>query len=248
MYKLHLPVTLLMLLLLSGCASNANLAERSDYAEISVAERLDELDREHRKVALFEELSKNLDSTSINTLSPYLDWLQKKTRAESDTSRYAIMYAAYLWQAGIKDTAETMLLHGQFRLDIDFSRCENQNNSYSKYVGWNHGGKLGSKILNSYQTRSPEEREKLIKLAVLLEMTQKKRAGDAWLCSSIDWIKAMQKEDELEYIEVEDSKNIGKTMAVNATKDILKDASFVTDELWLERREKLTREFLKKYL
>lgn len=160
-----------------------------------------------------------------------------------------MLYSFYLWKAGLKERAETMMLHAQLRLDPDFNRCDNKRNSLKKYQGWYQGGEIGSQILKSYQEREGDKKSKQASFdsAFDVEEHQRDRPGDTWLCSSINWTKALAQYDKLQKTEVKNSGNLGKTIEVKPTKDIHIPASFIEDRVWLERRKEIREEFRKKY-
>ena len=242
----NLFLSLVVLVIFSGCASN--LKERSAKQNDTVSQ-LNTLDKEDRKIALFEKLSNDLPLlNSVNQIKPYLDWLQKKVLFDGETFRYSTMYAFYLWKVQKKETAEVMILHAQLRLETDFSRCKNKNNSLSKYTGWYEGGKIGSEILKSYNNRDSESKKSTLKLVFTLEEKQKNRKGDPWLCSSINWAKALKQYDALKKKEAtSDSTHLGRVVEVEADEKILLNASFVPSEKWIENRSKAIKKFGGKY-
>jgi hypothetical protein len=56
-----------------------------------------------------------------------------------------------------------------------------------------------------------------VSTGILLENRHKNRLGDPWLCSGIDWVKAMKQYDKLEKKEVKNSNYIGKNIAIKPT-------------------------------
>ena len=237
----HVLFILIVSLFVSGCTTRS-----------IVIIQLDTLDKDSRKVELFKKLAN--DWVSINSakqLLPYLDWLQSKTysgvSSDNETFRYAMTYSFYLSKVQADDLAEPMMLYGQLRLETDFSRCKNKNNSSSKYYGWYQGGKFGSRILKNHKARDSKTRLSSLNLAVALEEQHRNRPGDKWLCSSINWTKALTQSDTLEQKEVANSEYVGRVIEVTPTKNILFKASFIPDDVWLENRSKIRKKFRETY-
>ena len=250
------PLLLLITLALvtfSGCASTGKETtdEQVNVQENETVKQLDGLDEAgDRKVALFRKLSDDLPTlTSAEQIKPYLDWLQAKTLSDNDTFRYAMMYAFYLWKVQQRDAAGAMILHAQLRLETDFRRCKNQENSVSKYTGWHEGGDIGAKIIESHRNSYIKDRELSLKLALLLEEKQKRRKGDTWLCSSINWLEALNQYDDLE--KREDSSgagnHIGRTVVVEADESLMLEAAFLSEEVWAQNRARAIANFKEKY-
>ena len=253
MNKPLLLLIALALVALSGCASTGKETtdEQVNTQENVTVRQLDELDAtDDRKVALFRKLSDDLPTlTSVEQIKPYLDWLQAKTLSDNDTFRYAMLYAFYLWKVQQRDSAGAMILHAQLRLETDFRRCKNQENSVSKYTGWYEGGDIGAEILESHRNSYVKDRELSLKLALLLEEKQKQRKGDTWLCSSINWLEALNQYDDLEKREDTSGagNHIGKTIVVEANESIMLEASFLSEEAWAQNRARAIANFKEKY-
>ncbi len=242
----NLLLSLAMLVVFSGCTVNF---EERRIEQDNTIKQLDILDKQNKKIALFEKLSTDLPSiNSARQIKPYLDWLQEKVLFDGETFRYSTMYAFYLWKIQKKDLAEAMILHAQLRLETDFSRCKNKDKSLNKYIGWYEGGEIGSVILKSYKERSPETKKLHLQLAFMLEEQQKSRKGDSWLCSSINWEKVLKQYDKLRKKEKTfGSENLGRVVEIEPDKNISLMPSFVPNEIWIENRNKALKKFEEKY-
>ena len=238
-----------------GKLSELNIISNADNQQNDIAAQLDALDKKQdRKVALFTKLADDLPTlNSFEQMIPYLNWLrQKAISAHSETFRYSIMYAFYAWKIKHEDflnTAREMILHAQLRLLADFSRCEKPGNSLSKYTNSYEGGELGSEIIESYRNSDEKSKRNIFSTVMALEEKQKDRKGDSWLCSSIDLNKLANQFDDLEKREDMSGTygQVGKTIVVEPTEDTMLDATFVSDEMWAEKREKVIANFKEKY-
>ena len=238
-----------------GKLAELRIAKIADDQQSDIAAQLDALDKkEDRKVALFTKLADDLPTlNTFDQMIPYLNWLRQKAISDdSETFRYSILYAFYAWKIKHEDfenTAREMILHAQLRLLADFSRCEKPGNSLSKYTNSYEGGKLGSEIIKSYRDSDEESKRKVFSVVIALEEKQKGRKGDSWLCSSVDLNKLANQFDDLE--KREDTSGaygqVGKTIVVESTEDIMLDATFISDEAWAEKREKVIANFKEKY-
>ncbi|WP_202784650.1 hypothetical protein [Bathymodiolus thermophilus thioautotrophic gill symbiont] len=84
-----------------------------------------------------------------------------------------------------------------------------------------------------------------LKLAILLENSHKNRPEDPWLCSSIDWVKAMKQYDKLEKKEINNSNYIGKSIAIKPTQEILLKPTYESNHPWLKNRKNILEQFKK---
>ncbi len=215
-----------------------SIKETKDYK--NTFQQLNTLDKIDRKVELFEKLFNDLKLiTTSKKIIPYLDWLKKRTFENNKTFRYSTLYSLYLAKINKKDYSKAMMLAAKLRLKIDFSRCKNQNNSLKKYIEWQ---KIEKIILKDYKKKNNG-----LELAILLENRHKNRPGDPWLCSSIDWVKAMKQYDKLEKKEINNSNYIGKSIAIKPTQEILLKPTFVSNQTWLKNRKNILEQFKKKY-
>ena len=235
--------------------SDLRITKTTDNQQNDIAAQLDALDKKQdRKVALFTKLADDLPTlNTFDQMIPYLNWLrQKAISADSETFRYSILYAFYAWKIKHEDfenTAREMILHAQLRLLADFSRCEKPGNSLSKYTNSYEGGELGSEIIKSYRDSDEESKRNVFSVVIALEEKQKGRKGDSWLCSSVDLNKLANQFDDLEKREDTSGAygDVGKTIVVESTEDIMLDATFISDEAWAEKREKVIANFKEKY-
>jgi hypothetical protein len=187
-----------------------------------------------QKLMSFEPFKRLPDQTAVTEIKETLDWLRLRGFINNDSARYTYAYSAWLWSAGIKDTASAMYILAAIKARSDGARCadktspRDQTRQYEQF--------LQGPITQFLQTQSKDVKEKVFKVATSrLEERLPLRQPDEWLCNGgmAFFDKYVKKHGKL------DGKNVPGSVTVVVEDDSIKP-DFVNVEIWQAERRKVT--------
>jgi hypothetical protein len=135
-----------------------------------------------QKLMSFEPFKRLPDQTARVEIKETLDWLRQRGFYDNESARYTYAYAAWLWSAGMKDSASVMYFFAGIKARSDGARCADKTSVQDRIIQYEQ--LLREPITQFVQTQSKGIKEDIFKLATLrLENRLLLRQPDDWLCN-----------------------------------------------------------------
>ena len=209
--------------------------------QLDALEAKKQFDPLFQKLMLFEPFAKAPDPTTIAEIKGTLDWLQP--RIVTGNVRYTYAYSAWLWKAGIKDTAATIYYLARLQSLSDGARCSDKTSMQARTRQYEL--LLQGTITQFAQSMERSKKEQLLKFEkTAVEQYLPVRKPDEWLCNGgiQFFIKYGEKHGGIDGKEMKPRPgDIGKQILVED--DTIKP-DFVVDDVWKIEQRKISVEFL----
>ena len=217
------------------------LAGSPAYAEASISDRLDELERDTD----LSGLTAALNGFSTNSeMKQALTWLRKKFVKLDGGSRIAFLYATTLDRGGVNDTATFAYVVARLVARVDAARCSDDKLALLRIAQWEEGLQHLEK---RYKAMEISEAVYISEMAISWEDKNRLRKADPWLCK-----KRLEKQPDSEISAKRKSENNKEVRIVSkpfAKGKMLivedKDSKpfYVTKDTWIMRRKQVLSEF-----
>lgn len=208
---------------------------------------LAELEQLAAKSDLNDLLKRVNQPRNVEEVRAGLNWLRVKTVEGFGGSRIHYSYALGLFRENVRDTATFAFLNGLLFGRIDAARCADPSAPSDKLQRWEQS--LGP-IFTHFLSLPPEERRKLVEMAISTERNYSKRGPDTWLCSGglVFMKKFMEKHKDNSsppMREIQDETRAGRTVLLD---DQTIKPEFVSDDDWQMNRKQLISKFSEQML
>lgn len=210
-----LRISAIVSTLLFVFSASAN-AQTQYIQELKSLEAKNALTPLFQKLMSFEPFKRLPDKSAVAKIKETLDWLRLRGFYDNESARYTYAYAAWLWSAGIKDSASVMYFFAGIKARSDGVRCADKTSAPDRIMQYEM--LLRGPINQFVQTQSNTVKEEIFRLATMrLEERLPLRQPDEWLCNGgmAFFKKYADKHGNLNGKEVTGSTaSIGKTMVI----------------------------------
>lgn len=192
-----------------------------------------------QKVMALEPFKRLPDPMAQVEINETLNWLRQRGFFDNESARYTYAYAAWLWNAGIKDVASAMYFNAEIKMRSDGARCVDKTSVGDRVSQYEQ--LLQEPIAQFLKTQSKATKEKIFKLSTMrLEERLSLRQPDEWLCNGgiAFFKKYIEKHGNLSGTEVTKTKQSPARTLIVEDDSIQPD--FIDSASWQTERKKAT--------